>query len=164
MDRASSWCLFLATRFTIVICKFSPLSSLGQVIRCLHSAGCYLYSTVLSFSAKMRTDIIYFIFTAEMREMGEFPCGKLILIVESYIIKSLYYYINKLQMCYTRWQCATMQDRKIQYSTVQYATIQNNKIAHITQNNTQHSRQPSIRQITRRHQWRRLCVCGPKTL
>jgi len=40
-------------------------------------------------------------------------------------------------MCYTRWQCATMQDRTIQYSTVYYATLQYNAIAHITQNNTQ---------------------------
>jgi len=86
----------------------------------------------------MRTVLIYFIFAAEVREIGEFPRGKLILIVESYIIKSLYYYyyyynyINKLQMCYTRWQCATMQDRTIQYSTVHYATIQYNKIKYIT--------------------------------
>jgi len=83
----------------------------------------------------MRTVLIYFVFAAEVRERGEFPCGKSILIVESFIIKSLYYYyyyINKLQMCYTGWQCATMQDRTIQYSTVKYATIQYNKIAHIT--------------------------------
>jgi len=74
----------------------------------------------------MRTVLIYYIFAAEVREIGEFPCGKLLLTVESYIIKNLYYYyfINQLHMCYTRWQCATMQDRAIQYCTEQYAAIQ----------------------------------------
>ena len=38
------------------------------------------------------------------------------------------------------------------YSTVQYNTIQYNTIAHITQNNIQHSRQPSIREITKINQ------------
>ena len=56
--------LFLARRFTVVIWTFSPSSSVGHGIHCLHSAACCSYSKVLSFSAKMRTLLIYFIFAA----------------------------------------------------------------------------------------------------
>jgi len=50
-------------------------------------------------------------------------------------------------------QCKTGYDNTVQYSTVQYSTvqysiIQYNTITHITQNNIQHSRQPSIRKLT----------------
>jgi uncharacterized ion transporter superfamily protein YfcC len=44
------------------------------------------------------------------------------------------------------------QDNTIQYSTIQYNTVQHDKIAHITQNNIQHSKQLSIRKITKRNQ------------
>ena len=40
-----------------------------------------------------------------------------------------------------------MQDRTIQYSTIKYNTR-----THITQNNTQHSRQHSIHKITEKNQ------------
>ena len=43
---------------------------------------------------------------------------------------------------YTQWPCAAMQDRTVQYST----------ITHITQNDIQHSRQPSICKITKKNQ------------
>jgi len=43
--------------------------------------------------------------------------------------------------------CNASQDITIQYSTIQYSTI-----THVTQNNIQHSRQPSIRRITKKIQ------------
>jgi hypothetical protein len=54
--------------------------------------------------------------------------------------------ITNCKWVYTRWQSATMQDRKIHYSTIN--TIQYITLTHITQNNIQHSRQSSIRKIT----------------
>jgi hypothetical protein len=62
--------------------------------------------------------------------------------------------INCKWIC-TLCQCDTMQDGDIKYSTVQYSTVQfnikqYNTIKHITQNNIQHSRQPSIHTTTKK--------------
>jgi len=55
-------------------------------------------------------------------------------------------------MGFYKWQCATMKERTIQYNTMQYNTIpvKYNSITHITHNNTQHSRQPSIFKIPKK--------------
>jgi len=50
------------------------------------------------------------------------------------LIPLLFLFFN-CKWVYTRWQCATMQDRAIQCVTVQYNTI-----THITHNNTYHTK------------------------
>jgi len=69
--------------------------------------------------------------------------------LHTYCYKYYYFIIINCKWDYTQWQCATMQDRTIQYYTITHITEYH---THIAQNNKQHSRQPSICKIKRQNQ------------
>lgn len=107
-------------------------------------------SYLATFDKESVLDLRFTSWQMKIRSSGMLLFLLLLLLSSSSLLLLLFFF--KCKCVYMWLQCATMEDRTIQYSTGQYITLQYSTITHITQNYVQHLRKPSVCKIASKSQ------------